>query len=156
MLARSGRDLRAAEHPGDFIDSRVVFENVERRARRPARGALADANLVVCLRGDLRQVSHAQHLAGLGEGFELATDHFRHGATDAGVDLVENQAGQVCRVQRRYLQRETDARQLATGRHPGQWSRRLPGVGADEELDVVAAVLRALRRIAQLDAGCED
>ena len=83
---------------------------------------------------------------------QLPADHLGDGAADARIDFVEHQAGQVRGLHRRDLQREADARQLAARGHLGQRPRRLPRVGADEELDVVVALRREHRRILRLDA----
>jgi hypothetical protein len=56
-------NARAAEHPRQFIHSRIAFERLECGPRRASIRALPDPDLPVGLRGDLGQVRHAQDLA---------------------------------------------------------------------------------------------
>jgi hypothetical protein len=109
VIARAIRDRRAAEHPRQFLGSFRLVERLEPRARRAAAHLLRDPQLMVRLGGDLRQVGDAQHLAVRRECAQLSPDHFRDRAADAGVDLVEDEAGEVCRRDGRDLQREADA-----------------------------------------------
>ena len=54
----------------------------------------------MALRGDLRQMRHAQHLSALAELAQLAADDLGHRAADAGVDLVEHHAAALHRPRR--------------------------------------------------------
>ncbi len=121
----------------------------------PSRDVLGHAQLVIRLRRDLWQVRHAQHLALAGELVQLTADHLGHGATHAGIDFVEDQAGEVSGLDGRHLQRQADAREFAARGDLCQRPRRLSRVGADEELDLVVAVRREHRRILRLDARGE-
>jgi hypothetical protein len=155
VVARALRDLRAAEHPGQFFDARLTVERLEAGARRPAGRLLAHPHLVLGLRRHLRQVRHAQHLPGHSEHAQLPTDHLGHRAADPGVHLVEHEAGQVERIQRGHLQREADARELAAGGDLGQRAGRLARVRAHQEFDFVRTKLGGLAGIARDDAGRE-
>ena len=136
MLARRIGDARAGEHPRQFVDTRIAVQRLQSGLRPAADTALRDPHLSVGLRRHLRQVRHAQHLARRGQHAQLPTDHLGNGPTHAGIHLVEDQAGQVGRVQRRDLQCEADPRQFAAGGGFRQRTRRLAGVRADQELDV--------------------
>ncbi len=63
--------------------------------------------------GDLRQVGYAQHLASFAKRPQFLSDHFRHGAADAGVDFVEHHGR--CRIQTEggHFNGQTDTGQLA-------------------------------------------
>ena len=87
---------------------------------------------------DLRQVRHAEHLSAIAERAQLPTDDFGDAAADARVDFVEDEAGQGIALHCGDLDREADARQFATRGDLGQRPRRLPGIGADQEFDLVA------------------
>jgi hypothetical protein len=102
-------DAGSAEHPRQFVYPRVTFQRLECGPGRAAVCTFLYADLPVCLRGDLRQVRHAQHLSRFGKRAELSPDHLRHGTADAGIHFVEHQARQVRRTQRRNLQRQADA-----------------------------------------------
>jgi hypothetical protein len=110
VIARTLGDLRSTQHAREFIDPRSLVEDFDLRSRRPTRDLLRHAELVVRLRSNLRQVRHAQDLAATGEHVQLPTHHLGDGATDAGVDFVEDEAGQVGRFDGGHLERETYAR----------------------------------------------
>ena len=66
--------------------------------------------------GDLRQVRHAQHLAGGGQPLQPAADTLRRAAADAGIHFVEDQRAAVLALRQARLQRQRDARDLAARR----------------------------------------
>ena len=90
-------------------------EQLHRALRDAVAGGLADAIVRVALRGDLRQVGHAQHLALLAERAQLLPDDVGDRAADAGIDLVEHHRRHRVHAQRGDLDRQRDARQLAAG-----------------------------------------
>ena len=83
---------------------------------------------------------HAQHLRALAQVAQLPTDDLGHRAADAGIDLVEHHAQRRGLGRRRHLHGEADARQFAAGGDLGEALGRLPGIGAHQKFDVVAAV----------------
>ena len=91
----------------------------------------------VGLRGHLGQVGHAQHLTALGQTPEMAADQFRHPAAHPGVDLVEHHHRQP--PAGRDQDTKAYPRLLSPGGRAGERSRRMPGIDADPELDVVDA-----------------
>ena len=76
---------------------------------------LADQQVGMTLRRDLRQVGDAQNLALFAQRAQFLPDHFGHGATDAGVDLVEDHAADGVLAQRGDFDRQADARQFTAG-----------------------------------------
>ena len=108
MFARACRDLRAAEHPGDFLDTTRVIEHLNLGARRAFHDTLRHAQLMVGLASHLRQVRDTEHLSVGGERSQLAPHHFRHRAADPCVHFVEDEAGQVSGFDRSDLQCEAD------------------------------------------------
>ena len=114
---------------------------MQRRARRLAVRQLRDAHVGVSLARDLRQVRDAQHLRALAERSQLAADDLRDAAADAGIDFVEHQAGQrvgICAaatwIARLMRDSSPPDATFASG------ARRLAGIRADQELDLVGAV----------------
>ena len=87
------------------------------------------------LRSDLREMRHAQHLAALGQMAQVPPDQFRDPASDSAVDLVEH-----------HHRKPSTCRDKNTKAHPRLLSargglrerrRRVAGIGADPELDLV-------------------
>jgi hypothetical protein len=113
VLARAVRDGRSTQHAGQFLGAVRVIQDFDPRARLAVRDVLGHAQLVIRLRRNLWQVSHAQHLALAGELVQLTADHLGDGATYARVNLVEDQAGEVSGLDGRHLQRQADAREFA-------------------------------------------
>ena len=83
----------AAEHPRQLVDARRVVEPGDRGLRAAALDALLDLEVRVGVRGNLRQVRDAQHLKRRAERAQLPADDVGDAPADAGVDLVEDQAG---------------------------------------------------------------
>jgi len=156
VLARALRDACAAEHPRDLLDPFFRAEHGKRRPGLSALRVLCYPDLPLGLCGHLCQVRHAQDLAGGRQRTQLPAHHLGDGAADTGIHFVEDEAGQVGRVDRCHLQGKADSRQLTSGRHLGEGARGLAGVGAHPELDVVPAVLGALVGAAGVDPGLED
>ena len=93
----------------------------------------------MALRGDLRQVGHAQDLPGLAEFAQLAADDGRDGTADARIHLVEHHGRHAVQAERGHFDGQRNARQFAAGGHLAQRARRLAGVGGDEEFGAFAA-----------------
>src|SRR5690606_9802841 len=66
----------------------------------------------------------------------------RHGAADAGVDLIEDEHRRGTTIGQRYLEREQEPAQFAPRSDLAERSRRRAGVGLDVERDLVMAVRR--------------
>jgi hypothetical protein len=113
VFARAVGDGRSTQHAGQLFGAVRVIQDFDPRARPAVRDVLGHAQLMIRLRRDLWQVRHAQHLALAGEFVQLTSDHLGNGATYAGVDFVEDQAGEVSRLDGCHLQRQADARELA-------------------------------------------
>ena len=95
---------------------------------------------MVGLTRHLRQVSDAQGLTPTAQCAEFAADHLGHGATDTGVDLVENHARGTGGLMRGGdLYREADARQFAAGGDLGNGLGWLAWISAHQEFDHIAA-----------------
>src|SRR5438876_274808 len=85
--------------------------------------------------GDLRQVGDAEHLALLAEASQRPADRLGDAAADAGIDLVENQRADRRSLRRDHLDRQADARELASGGDPRERAQRQARVRGDLELD---------------------
>ena len=95
------------------------------------------------LRGDLREVRHAEHLRALPDAPEQLPDGLGDRAADARVDLVEDQRRYRAGIAGGELQRETDARELAARGDAPEGRRGDAGVRADQEGHGVHAVGRS-------------
>jgi hypothetical protein len=109
VIAGPVRDDGAAQHARDFLDPDRRVQRLDLRLRGPGASRLAHAQLLIRLGRHLWQVCHAQDLPGLRERSQLAAHHFRDGAADACIDLVEDQARQMRRPERSDLQGKADA-----------------------------------------------
>jgi heat-inducible transcriptional repressor len=139
MAAGGGGDVDAAEHAGDFFQAIAAAQALDAALAVAADDLLAGPVVVVTLRSDLGEVGHAQHLALFTEGTQLLPDDFGHRAADPAVDLVEHHRRHGIEAERRHLDRQADPRQFAAGGDLAQRPRRLPGVGANQEFDLLAA-----------------
>ncbi len=108
----------------------------------------------MALGGHLGQVRDAEHLAAIAQRAQLAADDFRHGATDAGIDFVEDHAA-VLRGRARNLHGQRQARKLASRGHLRQRPQRLARIGGDAELDLVQAVGLGLGGAVRRHVGLE-
>src|SRR6185312_5630884 len=100
--------------------------------------------MLMPLRCDLRQVSDAEDLTSLPKRAQFAPDDLCHGATDAGIHFIEHHAAGLLRAAGN-LYGKRQARQLAAGSNLCECARRLAGVRAHSQLDVIEAVLCGLR-----------
>ena len=112
MLARLRRHLHAAQHARELLDafSRVQFR--ETRARGLAVGEFRDAQVLMALGCDLRQVRDTDDLTRVAERAQFPADDFSHGAADTGVDFIEDHAARLARGTG-HLHRERQARELS-------------------------------------------
>ena len=111
--------MRASSSTRSSADSSVRVVRVVRPSV-----SLVDAQVVVRLRGDLRQVRHAQHLAAGAEGAQLPADDLGDGAADAGVDLVEHHAARLAPAAHDTCTASDRRDELAAGGHLGERARR--------------------------------
>ncbi len=89
---------------------------------------------------NLRQVGHAQHLAPAGQLGQLSSDHVGHPPADAGVHLVEDQAGRLVLGRGRAAQGQQQARELTARGYALKRPQLLSDVGRQQELHRVEAV----------------
>jgi len=90
--ARLVGHFHAAQHACEFLDARVAVERDDLGAGRPPVCELADPQVVMALRGDLRQVGDAQHLAAIAQRAQFRADDLGDRPTDAGIHFVEHHA----------------------------------------------------------------
>ena len=121
-------ELLAAEHSLQLVATLRVVERDDARVRRVALDLL-DAEMLVGDARDLRQMRDRQHLRALTEAAQDVGDAMRGDASDAGVDLVEDDG----LASRDRGDRERDARELSARRRLGDGRERQPGVRTDEE-----------------------
>src|SRR3546814_2174200 len=93
-------------------------------AGNAAGAILADLNVLVAQRRDLRQMGDTKNLALRTKCAQFASHHFGHRATDAAVDFVEDHGRDAVQTQRGHFDRQTDARELAAGGDLAQRARR--------------------------------
>src|SRR5205814_9730481 len=86
VLQSFRRQFLAGQHAADLADAAGAVQLLDRRHRTAASLALFDEIMVIREAGDLRQVSHAEHLVGGSELLETASDSLGGASTDAGVD----------------------------------------------------------------------
>ncbi len=129
----------AAEHAGDLAHAVVAGEDAHVGRGHAVARALADEDVVVRPRRELRQVRDREHLVVGGDAPHRLADHEPDAAADPGVDLVEHEGGHPVEPGEDRLEREHHARQLAPRRGAGQRPRVVPEVERDAELDVLRA-----------------
>src|SRR5215470_9253844 len=81
----------AAEHPGHLANPIVLDQDGDGRCGAPVVLPLLHAEMLVGVRGDLREVRDAENLVGPRDLTELLADGVCRLAADADVDLVEDQ-----------------------------------------------------------------
>ena len=153
--------MRASSSSRSFASERL-----HRALRHAVAGGLADAVVRVALRGDLRQVGHAQHLALRAERAQFLADDLGDGAADAGIDFVEHHRRHGIQAERGDFDRQRDARQFAARGDLAQrraaagrgWRRpgirrarrpagraRSPSIGFDRDLETCRRPCRVRR-----------
>jgi len=101
------------------------------------------AHLEVVVGGGRNQglVGDAEHLALLGQAPQQRRDRAAHPAADAGVDFIEEQGDVGIGRRQAGGERQQEAAHLATGGHLLQRGQGLAGVGREQELDQIGAVI---------------
>src|SRR3546814_17781764 len=79
-------------------------------AGNAAGAILADLNVLVAQRRDLRQMGDTKNLALRTKCAQFASHHFGHRATDAAVDFVEDHGRDAVQTQRGHFDRQTEDR----------------------------------------------
>ena len=80
------------------------------------------------MRGDLRQMRHAQHLVFFGRSRHFLAHDAADFSADIGVHLVEHEHRDVVEIRENGLQRQHHAREFAAGGYAGQRQGRLAGI----------------------------
>jgi len=86
-----GGDNLAAHDSRKFATTTFMVEQFDARLRFVGLHMLADVQVAVCQRRDLRQMRDAHHLPPLRNLAELSPDFLRRATTDARVDFVKNE-----------------------------------------------------------------
>jgi len=156
VIAGLARDFDSPEHPCQLLDALVVAERRDGRATAAAVRDLADAMLVMRLARDLREVGDAQHLAAVAELAQLATDDLGDAAANAGIHLVEYEAGARRAARCGDLHGEADAGEFAAGGDARDGLDRLARICAHEEFDALRSVGTGFRIGVGFDADFES
>ena len=144
----------APSPPSIAASSRVRSSGPSRvasRRRSPAGLPLADHDVRVGVRGNLREVRHAQHLVVAAQGPEALPQRRCVPAADPGVDLVEDEERRLVGRGQHDLQRQRQPAGLTSRRDSRQRPRRLSGVRCERERRTIGAMRADLDRI-ELDA----
>ena len=91
VLQAGVSNFGAGEHARDFVGAGAIVEDANAGLRAAVLLALFDCEVLIGEGGDLREVGDAQNLLGAGERLELLADSFGGAASDADVDLIEDQ-----------------------------------------------------------------
>src|SRR5437868_2945160 len=146
-------DLHTTNHTRDFGHAFAAGERTGVGRGDVALAALGNLDVMLALRCHLRQVGDAQRLVALAQRPQLAADDLGDATAHADVDFIEDQCRHTAVCARHDLDREADARELATRGDFGERFRRLADVRAYQEfraLEAVAGEL-ALRQRLQRD-----
>ena len=115
-MAPRCRAVGIAEHAGQLGDAVLAMNQGHVRRREPPARLLRDDEMPIGARGDLRQMRDHQDLVPLGDFAQRLTHPGTDLATDAGVHLVEHQRRHRIVPAQRGLERQHQARELATRR----------------------------------------
>src|SRR5512140_966253 len=96
MAEGLGGKLLAAQHASDFFGTRAGIELFDFGHSATGAFEFFDAVVMVGEAGDLGKVGDAEYLVFRGEGFEASGYTFGSAATNAGVDLVEDESARSC------------------------------------------------------------
>src|SRR5215469_5065460 len=88
---RLGGDVAAGQHAGDLLLSRILIEFLDAGHGIAGGEALCDAPMISPARRDLRRMGDDENLQAGAEALQPLADCRGYGATDAAVDLVEDQ-----------------------------------------------------------------
>jgi len=135
----------AGNHAGYFVGAGAVVEGADAGLGAAVVLALLDDKVLVGEGGDLGQMRDAQDLLAAAEGFEFLAYRLRSAATNADIDLVEDQgAGRGSRFPgfgrglfNSDLEGQHDAAHFAAGGDFMQGLEWLAGVGGDAVLDLI-------------------
>ena len=105
----------AAQHARDLRNTLVAGKDRHIGRRDAAARALAHENVMVSTRGDLRQMRDGEHLVIGRDAAHRFPNLESNAASDAGIDLVEDERGYAIEARQNRLEGEHDARQLAAG-----------------------------------------
>src|ERR1700730_18766102 len=86
VLARSIRQFSSAEHARYLFGALFANDSADRGPRAAIAFFLLDQKMVIRKRRDLREVSHAEHLIGARQRFQLLANRLGGAASDAGVE----------------------------------------------------------------------
>ncbi len=128
-----------AEHLGQFEGARFPGQ-----FGHPGEGAvflddLLHLEMLVAEDGQLRQVGDDEDLVGAPQVPELFANRPADTAADALVDLVEDEGGHLVGAGEHVFEGQHQAGGLAAGGDPDERFQTLPGVGSDQEFDLVEA-----------------
>ena len=113
VAARFFGNRNAAEHACNLIDALRIRESVDPRLGGFPVGGFDNPKLLVCLRGNLRQMSDAQDLPLFAESSQQLANNLGGSAADADIDLVKDQRWDLRTIGRRNLNRQADPRQFS-------------------------------------------
>ncbi|MND90537.1 hypothetical protein D3C80_826240 [compost metagenome] len=130
----------AAEHARNLFNTLALAQIGHGSMGGIAVAHFVHEQVVMALGGHLRQVGDGQHLAAFAQATQQLTDDLCRWPADTHVDFVEYQGRDARGLRGDHLDRQADPRQLATGGNLGQGLERLPGVGADQQLDLFQAL----------------
>lgn len=90
VIERGLSHMNAAEHAGNLFDAAFAVELRERADSLTVDRLFLDMQVMDGAAGNLRLMSHTEHLAVMPELLQKTSHHFCDSAADAGVDFVEN------------------------------------------------------------------
>ena len=137
------------DHPCYFFGSFLWREEADGGLGAALFFLFFDEEVLIGEGGDLREVGDAEDLLDAREGFEFLADGFGGPASDADVDLVEDEgagdldfagAAAVCAFFYADFKGEQDAGHFAAGGDLVEGLDGLAGVGGDAALDFIPAV----------------
>ena len=129
----------AAEHACDFGDSLFAGDDHHVGGRDTTSCALADDDVMVCARGDLRQMRDREHLMKRGDVTQRFPDLESDSATDPGIDFVEDQRRHTVEPCEDGLQGQRDARQLTARCNAREEASVVTNIQSDTEFDRLGA-----------------
>ena len=98
----------ATEHAGYFLDAAALVQLAHGGRRGIFAAPLVHEQMLMALRGDLRQVGDAQHLTAFAEAAQQLPDHFGGRAAYTNVHFVEYQGRYTRGLRGDHLDRQAD------------------------------------------------
>ena len=138
----------ASQHCRELGRSFIGVEDPGVRVRPSIKLVLADHDVRIRVRGDLRQMRDAEHLMIPAQRAKPLPQRRCIAAADASVDLVEHEQWRFVGRGQDDLERQRQPAGLAARRDPGErpwWLTRIRGKG---EGDTVRAIGRSCERVA--------